>query len=177
MISTARTVRLLVPLLLTLLAASAAATTYRQLSLPQIFERTEVAFLGTVASVTVEERLDEPWTVVEFSVSRNLAGPAGEGRVELAFLGGDLAGGGLRVNLMPTFEVGDEALVLAYEDPYISPIIGFDQGLWRLTDDGLRDVRGRRLSLDEDGRLIEDGVEVEIDLLLDALERELEGRE
>ena len=169
--------RLVMTLLAALLLGSATATTYRQLSLPEIFERTEIAFLGTVASVTVEERMGQPWTVVEFAVDRNLAGQAEEGRIELAFLGGDLAGGGLRVNLMPSFEVGDEALVLAYEEEYISPIVGFDQGLWRLTGGALRDVRGRRLSLDDDGRLAEDGPPVEVELLLDAVDRELEGRQ
>ena len=169
--------QVVVTLLAALLLGSATATTYRQLSLPEILDRTEIAFLGTVSSVTVEERMGQPWTVVEFAVGRNLAGPAEEGRIELGFLGGDLAGGGLRVNLMPTFEVGDEALVLAYEEEYISPIVGFDQGLWRLEDGALRDVRGLRLSLDDDGRLTHDGAPVEVELLLDAVERELEGRQ
>lgn len=164
-------------LLLALLVSGVAlATTYRQLSLEQILERAEIAFLGSVTSVNVEERLGEPWTVVEFTLDRSLLGPANDGRLELAFLGGDLAAEELLVGLMPDFEVGEQVLILAYEEQYISPIVGFHQGLWRLEQDGLRDVLGRRLSLDADGRLIEDGVEVEVDLLLDALERELEAR-
>ncbi|HEX7003435.1 MAG TPA: hypothetical protein VF168_04535 [Trueperaceae bacterium] len=169
--------RLLVTLLLTLLAAGTAlATTYRELSLAEILERAEVAFFGTVASVTVEERLGEPWTIVEFAVERQLAAEGEAARRELAFLGGELAGEALRVSLMPAFEVGEEVLVLAYDEPYISPIVGFDQGLWRVDDGELRDARGRRLSVDEDGRLVADGPRVEIDLILGAIEAELEDR-
>lgn len=168
---------LLMSLLALLLSGGAWATTYRHLSLTEMLDRAEIAFLGTVSSVSVEERQGEPWTVVEFAVERDVAGPAAEGRRELAFLGGDLATGRLRVELMPSFEVGQRVLILAYLDQYISPIVGFDQGLWRLGGDGLLDTRGRRLSLDDEGRLTEDGARVEVDLLLDALERELEGRQ
>ena len=163
-------------LLLALLTfGSSWATTYRQLTLAEIVDRAEIAFLGTVASVTVEERAGEPWTVVEFEVDRHLSGSADEGRRELAFLGGSLAGRELRVSLMPTFEVGEQVLILAYDEAYISPIVGFDQGLWRASDGVLLDSRGQRLSLDDDGRIVEDGPQVDIDLLLDALELELEA--
>ena len=159
-----------------LLPTDAWATTYRQLSLSEMLERTEIAFLGTVASLRVEERQGEPWTVVEFEVDRALDGVSGESnRLELAFLGGELPGEALRVNLMPGFEVGEQVLLFAYDESYISPVVGFDQGLWRRGDDGLVDERGRLLGLDDEGRLTVAGVESDLDLILDTIERELEA--
>lgn len=159
-----------------LLSTGAWATTYRELSLSEMLERTQLAFLGTVASLRVEERQGEPWTVVEFEVERALDGVIGDsGRLELAFLGGELPGAALRVNLMPRFEVGEQVLLFAYDEPYISPVVGFNQGLWRRGDAGLLDERGRALGLDDEGRLAVAGVETDVDLILDAIERELEG--
>jgi hypothetical protein len=166
-------------MLLLLLAGNAMATTYRDLSLPQMLDHAEIAFLGTVASVAVEDRNGEPWTVVEFEVERALAGLGGDdNRLELSFLGGDLPGGaGLRVNLMPAFEVGEQVLLLAYDEQFISPVVGFNQGLWRLSEGDLLDERGRRLSLDDEGRLLEDGLGTEATLILEAIDRELEARQ
>lgn len=172
--------RVALPLLLfaMLQLTGAWATTYRELSLDEMLELTQTAFVGTVSSVTVEERQGEPWTVVEFTIERPLRGTAISGRrQELAFLGGELPGGTLRVNLMPTFQLGEEVLLFAYEEQYISPVVGFNQGLWRRGDDGLVDARGRRLGLDDEGRLTEGGVEGDVDLVLDAVERELEARQ
>lgn len=166
--------RLLVALLLSG-AASATATTYLALTLPELLERTELAFYGTVSSVVVEERDGEPWTVVEFEVERPLTGLGNDEQpLELAFLGGELAGGEtLRVNLMPGFVVGEQVLVLAYDEQYLSPIVGFDQGLWRRIAGEFVDERGRRLGLDDSGRLTAGGVTGEGDLVLDAVAREL----
>lgn len=161
-----------------LLSTGAWATSYRELSLSEMLERTQIAFLGTVSSLRVEERQGEPWTVVEFEVDRAVDGVSGDGgRLELEFLGGELPGEALRVNLMPGFEVGEQVLLFAYDEEYISPVVGFNQGLWRRGDDGLLDDRGRRLGLDDEGRLTIAGVETDLDLILDAVERELEARQ
>ncbi|MEX2542856.1 MAG: hypothetical protein WD314_13690 [Trueperaceae bacterium] len=165
-------------LLALLLFTSATATSYRELSLQEIFTATEVGFVATVASSSVEMRGDMPWTVVEFEVQRWLAGDGAENRVRLAFLGGSRPGGAsLQVNLMPGFEVGERVMVLAYDEEYYSPIVGFNQGVWRLRDQALLDAQGRQLSLADDGRLLADGPGVEPQLVIDAVARELEARQ
>jgi hypothetical protein len=168
------------PTLAAILVGSAAlATTYRQLTPGEMVEAAEIGFLGTVAATSVEAREGEPWTVVEFEVERWLTGPAPEGdRARLAFLGGSYpAGTDLQVNLMPRFEVGERVLILAYDEEYYSPIVGFNQGLWRVRGDALIDSQGRRLSLDREGRLQADGDGPEAALVVDALARELEARQ
>lgn len=165
-------------LLALLLSTTAFATTFRELSLEEMFTATEVGFIATVSSASVEMRGDLPWTVVEFEVERWLAGDVADNVVRLAFLGGSRPGGaGLQVNLMPGFEVGERVMILAYDEEYYSPIVGFNQGIWRLRDQALRDAQGRLLSLDDDGRLLADGPGVEPGLVIDAVARELEARQ
>jgi hypothetical protein len=160
-----------------LVGAPAWATGYRALTLPQLLAAAEIAFVGTVASQRVEAREGEPWTVVEFDVERWLLGGAAQGRrQDLSFLGGELVGEGLRVSLMPRFEVGERVLLLAHQEEYYSPIVGFNQGLWRLEGRGLVDEQGRFLGLDEAGRLAPDAPERGSELVIDSVARELEAR-
>lgn len=170
--------RAVLSLIALMLCTAAIATTFRELSLEQIFTATEVGFVATVSSTSVEMRGDMPWTVVEFEVERWLTGGPAENRHQLAFLGGSRAGGaGLQVNLMPAFEVGERVLILAYDEEYYSPIVGFNQGLWRLRDQALIDARGGLLGVDDEGRLLADGAGGDQESVIEALVRELEVRE
>lgn len=170
---------------LALLAPAALATSYLELGLDEMLGRAEIALYAEVTAVETELRDGEPWTVVTFAPERDLLQPpeasvdidAAEeplDEVQLAFLGGTVAGGPtLIVTLMPSFEVGERVLVLAYAADYASPIVGFRQGLWRDGELGLVDLAGRSLSLDDDGALQLDGSGAGTEALLQALERRL----
>ena len=161
--------RLLVAALALLTAACAFATTYAELTLDELTTRAETAFYGTVSEVNVEERDGDPYTVVTFDVTRALTGELGE-TATLAFLGGTLDDGrSLVVTGMPQLSLGEEVIVFAYDAPYYSPIVGFSQGLWRLSEEGFRDETGRVLSLNEAGEVTRDGAGAGTDALLDAL--------
>lgn len=173
----------LTALVMLLLGSLSFATTYRALSLEEMTQRAELAFYGTVTDIQVEEREGEPWTVVTFAVSEALielvteeGDTAPAESVELAFYGGTLPSGQtLNVEGMPRFQPGDEVIVLAYKAPYYSPIVGFSQGLWTLTERGFVDPQGRLLSLDEAGALQRDGAGAGTEALLAALGELLEG--
>ena len=153
------------------------ATTYAELTLDELTTRAETAFYGAVSEVNVEERDGDPYTLVTFDVTRGLTGEPGE-TLELAFLGGDLPDGtSLVVTGMPQFDLGDEVILFAYDTPYYSPIVGFSQGLWRLSEEGFRDETGRVLSLNEAGELVRDGAGAGTDALLNALATRFEGPE
>ena len=150
--------------LITLVALTlsfASATTYRELSLDQLLGRAELGFFGEVSQLTVREQAGEPYTQVTFDVSQMLTGEptnAVDNTVTLSFYGGTLPSGqGVKVEGMPTFNRGDKVLLLAYNAPYYSPVVGFSQGLWRATPDGFRDLNGRLLSLNDAGNLLRDG--------------------
>ncbi len=160
------------------------ATTYRELSLDQLIARAELGFYGEVSQTAVQVEGGEPYTEVTFEISRSLTGEPGDpesdtdtatATVTLSFYGGTLPNGrSLSVEGMPEFSRGDEVLVLAYDAPYYSPIVGFSQGLWLTTPDGFRDLQGRLLSLNDAGRLLRDGEGSEQAAVLDALESRLE---
>ncbi len=160
-----------------LVVTCAYATTYAALTLDELVTRTETAFYGTVSEVNVEERNGDPYTLVTFDVTRGLTGEPGE-TLELAFLGGTLEdGNSLVVTGMPEFSLGDEVILFAYDTPYYSPIVGFSQGLWRLSEEGFRDEAGRVLSLNEADELVRDGAGAGTDALLNALVTRFEGPE
>ena len=160
-------------LLIALLLGFASATTYRELNLGELVARAELGFFGTVSEIATTAREGEPYTRVTFTVSRPLTGELDEA-VTLAFYGGTLPDGrSVEVEGMPRFARGDEVVILAYDAPYYSPIVGFSQGLWRATPDGFEDQAGRLLSLSDAGRLLRDGEGSEQTAVLDALATEL----
>ena len=173
-------------LIVALIAPVGTATSYLELTLEEMLDRATFAIYATVVAVDTELRGDEPWTLVTFMPQRDLLNPPDEADIEaaeaplepvqLAFLGGSLVEGPtLTVTLMPTFEVGELVIVLAYDADYASPIVGFRQGLWRDGDLGLVDETGRSLSLDDEGDLLLEGPGAGTEALLQALERRLQG--
>lgn len=167
--------------LLLALSTFASATSYRELSLDELFNRAETAFYGSVSEITSENRDGEPYTVVTFSVTDALGrgtdeGAAAEATEQLAFYGGTLPNGRtVSVQGMPEFALGDEVLVFAYDAPYYSPIVGFSQGLWRRTPGGLGDEVGRLLALNSAGTLVRGGDNTDVQAVLSAVQTRLEG--
>lgn len=136
------------------LTGSAGATTFVELTVPELLEQAEKALHGVVEDVRSEQRGTEPWTVVQFRVQQDFLADEDElvtGPVELAFLGGTrLDGSTLAVELIPLFAVGDEVLLLAYDAGYYSPIVGFNQGVWWLEEQTWRDYQAAPLGIDEE---------------------------
>ncbi len=162
--------------LLVALAGIAMATTYLALTLDEMLERAELAFHGRVLERATEARDGEAWTLITFEVLSAWRGSQG-GEVTLGFYGGTLEGGvSVAVSGMPELAVGDEVIVLAYDAPYYSPLVGFNQGLWRLTARGFERESGELLSLNEAGELTLDGDGAAIDELLAALRSRLEAQ-
>jgi hypothetical protein len=163
------------------LSAVAHATTFRERSLDELFRATEIGFYGTVRELSTENRDGDPYTLVTFEVARAFRGvpegaTGGAQTVQLAFLGGTLPDGQtLSVEGMPGFELGDEVLVLAYDAPYYSPIVGFSQGLWRRTPSGLVDPFGRSLGLSAAGTLVRGGDNTDVQAVLAAVQQRLLG--
>ncbi|MDP6581211.1 MAG: hypothetical protein QF681_11185 [Vicinamibacterales bacterium] len=71
-------------------------------------------------------------TVVTFRVERTLKG-TNRVQIPLEFLGGTIGDVGLRPSHVPTFEVGDRAvLFLDTTERLISPVVGSELGLFRI---------------------------------------------
>lgn len=174
------TCALLGTLLALLLGGVALATTYRELSPSEIFELADVIFSGRVLDVTssydATAALPGVYTTVTFAVDEVLGGsllienedeeqsgdeeppglgegPSG-GEFTLRFLGGeDDTDRRLLVAGSPTWRSGENVLVAAlHDDALASPVVGFRQGLWRLSDQAYVDQDGVPLAVDAVGR-------------------------
>ena len=175
--------RLIAALLGLLLAgAPASATTYLQLTPQAMLARAGLVFVGTVADVRVTNDSGTPWTHVRFTVETALEGVPVDAQghptrpVELAFLGGAVPGGpALTVSGIPQFTVGERVLVFAYDQSYASPIVGFRQGLWRVTPAGLQDEDGTLLSVSDTGALVAGGSGAPLDSIVKAVRDALSG--
>lgn len=174
--------RALLSLALTALISTGFATTYLQLSPQAMLAKAGLVFVGTVTDVRVANQGGQPWTQVRFRVDTPLEGiPVdGQGRakqpVELSFLGGTVPGGpALTVSGMPRFSVGEKVLLFAYDQKYASPIVGFRQGLWRVTPAGLKGEDGTLLSVSPKGELVRGGSGASLDAVVNAIHTDLAG--
>jgi len=118
--------------------AAVRATSFEPLTFNDLVTQADVIFVGDVVDVrpyTVQTRERTiVKTRVTFSVSDPLYGTSSIVEV-FDFLGGETAELGMRVAGMPTFTVGDRRVVFARRDRSINPIVGFTQGLMKVTRD------------------------------------------
>jgi len=181
-----RTIRALLAAVLLATAATATAGGWRALDLPERLDATREAFVGRVASVDVDVRDGEPWTMVTLEVERwfrreGRASGDGPREVRVALWGGRAPGAPpLLVAGTPTFAVGERVILwLRSIDAGLAvPIVGIDQGLWRATEGAWQGVDGLSLGVGAGGRPQLDGATAPDSLLFDALDaafRELEA--
>ena len=118
--------------------AAVRATSFEPLTFNDLVTQADVIFVGDVVDVrsyTVQTRERTiVKTRVTFSVSDPLYGTSSIVEV-FDFLGGETEELGMRVAGMPTFAVGDRRVVFARRDRSINPIVGFTQGLMKVTRD------------------------------------------
>jgi hypothetical protein len=120
------------------LAVRVAATTYLPVTFDDLVRRADVIFVGDVTDVrpfVMQSRGDTiVMTRVSFSVVDPLFGTSSLVEV-FDFLGGQVGDAGMRVAGMPQFAVGDRHVVFARREQSINPIVGFTQGLLRVSRD------------------------------------------
>jgi hypothetical protein len=119
-------------------AAPARATTYPPVTFTDLVARADVIFVGDVVDVRpfVLQTASGPVirTRVIFRVSDPLYG-TGAALEVLEFFGGEVGDVGMAIADMPRFTVGDRRVVFARRERSINPVVGFTQGLLRVTRD------------------------------------------
>lgn len=161
---------------LLILISFSSATSFQELSLEDMLERSQIAFFGKVSSIEIIEKQSEPWTKVSFEILNPFFGLDDKTETSLLFFGGSLNNKTTTVSLMPQFNLGENVLVLAYKNDYYSPIVGFRQGLWREQTLGLIDETNRTLSLNEDSELVLDGDGASTTDIIAALKKAFEAK-
>jgi hypothetical protein len=128
-----------------LLARQAGATVVRALDFDAQCAAAAGIFVGEVREVEsrrVAERPSYFETLVTFAVEEVVAGAAGA-EVTLRFAGGEVDGVRQSIDGMPELRVGERYVVFteAEQAPkLVSPLVGFNQGLYRVVSEAGRDV-------------------------------------
>lgn len=119
-------------------APSARATVLVGKSFRDLCAEADLVFVGTVASVEsrwADAQRQAIETMVTFSVATVMLG-APRDQAQLRFAGGRVEGRRSEVVGLPTFAEGDRVIVFARSGRAVSPIVGFNQGLFRIRDAG-----------------------------------------
>ena len=119
---------------------SAEAASYEAVTFSELVARADVIFIGDVMDVrpfTVST--PEGGTLIKTRVTFVVRDPlwgTGSTLEIFEFLGGEVGNAGMKVPDMPTFGPGDRRVVFARRERSINPIVGFTQGLLRVSRDG-----------------------------------------
>jgi len=131
-----RRVALLAALGAVVVAPRAGATVVVAKDFGALCAEADLIFVGTVAST--QSRWSDPQrqaieTVVTFADLTWLRGGP-QATVELRFGGGELEGLRESVAGVPQFTVGERRVIFAHAGHYVSPLVGFSQGQFRVVD-------------------------------------------
>lgn len=114
------------------------ATSYLAVTFDELIADADIIFVGEVTDVRPFPVSTRDGTIVKtrvvFRVSDPLWGTTSILEV-LDFLGGEWGDIGMAVAEMPRFAVGDRRVVFARRERSINPIVGFTQGLLRVSRD------------------------------------------
>lgn len=119
----------------------AGATSVRPLAFDTLCERAALIFRGRVVAVGTVEREGAAHgapivTEVHFAVERLLKGSHLDATATLTLPGGTVEGRTLRVPGVPSFTVGERAIVFVAPDGVaFAPVVGLDQGVFRIEHD------------------------------------------
>jgi hypothetical protein len=129
------------------------ATTYPKLTLEAQAERAEVIVRATIRAVQPEERNKRPWRVYGLTVQQTWRGDAAalpklQATPSFAVLGGDK----LKLEGAPSFKENEEWILFLYTKAYDSPIVGFNQGAYRVQGENIFDSAGNVVQLEANGK-------------------------
>ena len=116
----------------------ARATTYPPVTFAELVTQADLIFIGEVVDVRPLALTTREGAVIKtrvvFRVHDPLFGTTAALEV-LEFFGGEIGDVGMAIAEMPVFTIGDRRVVFARRDRSINPIVGFTQGLLRVTRD------------------------------------------
>ncbi len=115
------------------------AASYDAVTFSELVARADVIFVGDVMDVRPFTVSTPEGTLIKTRVTFVVRDPlwgTGSTLEIFEFLGGEVGNVGMAVPDMPTFVPGDRRVVFARRERSINPIVGFTQGLLRVSRDG-----------------------------------------
>jgi hypothetical protein len=125
-------------------AVPAAATTVIAKSFGDLCAEADLVFVGTVTASesgwadTAKQAIQTRVTFGDLTWLRGTPRPS----ITLRFAGGSVDGLSEEIAGMPRFAVGDRVVMFARDGDYVSPIVGFHQGLYRVVAGAVVDAAG-----------------------------------
>ena len=137
MVTRLRTLFVVLPLLLMCgPLPNTEAASYDAVTFNQLVARADVIFVGDVMDVRPFTVSTREGTLIKTRVTFVVRDPlwgTGSTLEIFEFLGGEIGNAGMKVPDMPTFLPGDRRVVFARRERGINPIVGFTQGLLRVS--------------------------------------------
>lgn len=161
------------PLALVAITVSTAfASTPRPRTFDDLLIEAELIFAGTVltiehreSTVVAAEQVALPHTFVSYRVDHVLRGAATVGSsITLRYLGGPASDGRvLQVSGVPEFKVGDQDLLFVRRNGISPcPLVGWEQGRFRIVRGNVFDEFGREVWLTPDARLARGEIAIDV---------------
>jgi hypothetical protein len=158
--------------LLAITVSAASASTQRPKTLDSLLVEAELIFSGTVlaidhreSSIGAAEHVALPHTFVSYRVDHVLRGAATVGSsITLRYLGGPASSDRiLKVSGVPEFEVGDQDLLFVRRNGISPcPLVGWEQGRFRIVRGGVFDEFGREIWLTPNAQLVRGEVAIDV---------------
>jgi hypothetical protein len=137
-------------LALILIFGTALATTYAKLTLEQQVEKADVIVRASIKQKTQETRAGKIWTVYSLNIAKFYKGSA-ETFKNSSFAVFDSEK--VKLEGAPRFAENDDLFLLLYTKTYDSPIVGFRQGAYKVTEgDMIVNLDNKPVMIDTDGK-------------------------
>jgi hypothetical protein len=147
------------------LIGSSLATVINALTLEQQVEKAQIIMQTLVTTSEVQNRANnKTWTAYALEPKKFIRGSSAEltklniakkSVPSLSIYGG----ANIKLEGAPTFKAGDELVLLLYTKAYDNPIVGFNQGVYRVTGGKVTTLEGKPLTVTLDGKTVESTVE------------------
>ena len=164
MTSNARGISVGVITLLTLLG-SGFATVINALTLEQQVEKAQIIVHTLVTTSEVQNRANnKTWTAYALEPKKFIRGSSAElTKVNIANKSvpslSIYGGANIKLEGAPSFKAGDELVLLLYTKAYDSPIVGFNQGAYRVSGGKVTTLEGKALTVTLEGKTVEASLE------------------
>jgi hypothetical protein len=123
-----------------LMLSGSNATTLKTVPLLEQIRKADTIVHGNITGIRVEERRGKPWTVYTLNLKKTIKGKLEPATV--AILGGEFDGKTYKLEHAPSFKRDDELFLFLYDKAFDSPIVGFNQGIYRVQNDRVFDTNG-----------------------------------
>ena len=141
------------------------ATVINTLTLEQQVEKAQIIMQTVITSSEVQNRANnKTWTAYGLEPKKFIRGSSAE-LTKLNIANKQVpslsiyGGANIKLEGAPNFKAGDELVLLMYTKAYDNPIVGFNQGVYRVTGGKVTTLEGKPVAVTLVGKTVESTVE------------------